>query len=82
VPVVVSTSASRVYSGPLLPALQDALPGVKAIERKNMNVWDGTRVRAGDDLSGLNAERARVGWPPGVTLAAPRYVGIDHTIVQ
>jgi nicotinamidase-related amidase len=24
VPVVVSTSASRVYSGPLLPALQDA----------------------------------------------------------
>jgi hypothetical protein len=32
VPVVVSTSASRVYSGPLLPALQDALPAVKAIE--------------------------------------------------
>ena len=40
VPVVVSTSASRVYSGPLLPALQGALPGVKAIERKNMNVWE------------------------------------------
>ena len=36
VPVVVSTSASRVYSGPLLPALQDAVPSVKAIERKNM----------------------------------------------
>ena len=40
VPVVVSTSASRAYSGPLLPALQDALPSVKAIERKNMNVWE------------------------------------------
>src|SRR5215831_12999590 len=40
VPVVVSTSASHVYSGPLLPALQDALPTVKAIERKNMNVWE------------------------------------------
>ena len=40
VPVVVSTSASRVYSGPLLPALQDALPAVKAIERKPMNVWE------------------------------------------
>jgi len=39
VPVVASTSASRAYSGPLLPALQDALPGVKAIERKPMNVW-------------------------------------------
>src|SRR5215813_13576378 len=40
VPVVASTSASRVYSGPLLPALQDALPGVKAIERKPMSVWE------------------------------------------
>src|SRR5262245_42810437 len=40
VPVVVSTSASRVYSGPLLPALQEALPAVKTIERKPMNVWE------------------------------------------
>src|SRR5262249_28066809 len=40
VPVVVSTSASHVYSGPLFPALQDALPAVKAIERKPMNVWE------------------------------------------
>jgi nicotinamidase-related amidase len=40
VPVVASTSASRVYSGPLLPALQEALPCVKAFERKNMNVWE------------------------------------------
>jgi len=45
VPVVVSTSASRVYSGPLLPALQDALPGVKAIERKPMNVWEDDTVK-------------------------------------
>jgi nicotinamidase-related amidase len=39
VPVVASTSATRVYSGPLLPALQEALPSVKAIERRSMNVW-------------------------------------------
>src|ERR1700745_442427 len=45
VPVIVSTSASRVYSGPLLPALQDALPSVKAIERKNMNVWEDDTAR-------------------------------------
>ena len=45
VPVVASTSASRVYSGPLLPALQDALPAVKAIERKNMNVWEDDTAR-------------------------------------
>jgi len=47
VPVVVSTSASRMYSGPLLPPLQDVLPSVKAIERKNMNVWE--------DVTGRNA---------------------------
>jgi len=45
VPVVVSTSASRVYSGPLLPALEEALPSVKAIERKNMNVWEDDAAR-------------------------------------
>ena len=28
------------YSGPLVPALQDVLPPVKAIERKPMNVWE------------------------------------------
>ena len=41
VPVIASTSASRVYSGPLLPALQEALPSVKMIQRKSMNVWGG-----------------------------------------
>lgn len=45
VPVVASTSASRVYSGPLLPVLQDALPSVKAIEQKNMNVWEDDTAR-------------------------------------
>jgi nicotinamidase-related amidase len=40
VPVVTSTSASRVYSGSLLPPLQEALPAVKPIERKSMNVWE------------------------------------------
>ena len=38
VPVIASTSASRVYSGPLLPALQEALPSVKTIERKRMTL--------------------------------------------
>ncbi len=35
----------RAYSGPLLPALQDALPSVKAIERKNMNAWEDDTTR-------------------------------------
>jgi len=45
VPVIASTSASRVYSGPLLPALQEALPAVKPIERRSMNVWEGDTAR-------------------------------------
>lgn len=46
VPVVASTSASRVYSGPMFPALAAALPSVKPIERRNMNVWEDEAARA------------------------------------
>jgi nicotinamidase-related amidase len=46
VPVVASTSASRVYSGPMLPALRAALPSVTAIERKSMNAWEDDTVRS------------------------------------
>jgi len=45
IPVIASTSASRVYSGSLLPGLQEALPSLKAIERKSMNVWEDDAVR-------------------------------------
>ena len=45
VPVIASTSASRVYSGPLLPQLQEVLPSVKAIERRPMNVWEDDAAR-------------------------------------
>jgi len=45
VPVVASTSASRVYSGPMFPALQAAIPSVKPIERKSMNVWEDDAAR-------------------------------------
>ena len=44
-PVVVSTSASKVYSGPLMPPIQAVLPGVMALERRNMNVWEDDSVR-------------------------------------
>ena len=46
VPVIASTSASRVYSGPLLPALQEALPSTKAIERRSLNVWEDDAARS------------------------------------
>lgn len=46
VPVVVSTSASKVYSGPLMPPIQAVLPGVPSLERRNMNLWEDDVVRA------------------------------------
>jgi len=45
VPVVVSTSASHVYGGPLFPALQAILPDIAPIERRNMNAWEEESVR-------------------------------------
>jgi nicotinamidase-related amidase len=45
VPVIVSTSATRVYSGPLLPPLQAVLPGIQPIERRNMNAWEDDKAR-------------------------------------
>jgi nicotinamidase-related amidase len=56
IPVVASTSASKVYSGPLMPAIQAALPGVKSIERRNMNVWEDDVARA----AVLNTRRRRL----------------------
>jgi len=44
-PVVVSTSATKVYSGPLMPAIQAVLPGVVSLERRNMNVWEDEGAR-------------------------------------
>jgi len=38
VPVVVSTSATKVYSGPLIPPLRAVLKDVVPIERRNMNL--------------------------------------------
>jgi nicotinamidase-related amidase len=45
-PVVASTSASKPYSGPLLPELQQALPDTVAIERHSMNAWEDEAVHA------------------------------------
>lgn len=44
-PVIASTSATKVYSGPLMPAVSAALPGIVPIERRNMNVWEDDQAR-------------------------------------
>ena len=58
VPVVASTSASKVYSGPLLPSLQAALPGVQSIERRSMNAWEDENVR--EAVTALKRQRLLV----------------------
>jgi len=40
IPVIVSTSASKPYSGPLMPAVHAVLPDVSIVERRSMNVWE------------------------------------------
>jgi nicotinamidase-related amidase len=46
IPVVVSTSATKVYSGPLMPTIHAVIPEATAIERRNMNIWEDEAARA------------------------------------
>jgi len=46
IPVVISTSASKVYSGPLMPSIRTVLGDVASIERRNMNAWEDDAVRS------------------------------------
>jgi nicotinamidase-related amidase len=46
VPVIASTSASKVYSGPLMPAIADVLHPLQSIERRNMNLWEDQSARS------------------------------------
>ena len=45
IPVIVTTTTEKMW-GPLIPELQEALPGVKHIERTTVNAWDDPRVVA------------------------------------
>ena len=52
VPVVASTSATKVYSGPLMPAFREVLPNVAPIERRNMNLWEDDAAREAVKVTG------------------------------
>ena len=57
IPVVVSTSASKVYSGPLMPPLRAVLADITPIERRNMNLWEDEAAKVGaDPLAPGNAD--------------------------
>jgi nicotinamidase-related amidase len=51
-PIIASTSATKVYSGPLMPAIQTIIPDVQAIDRKSMNVWEDEPARTAAASSG------------------------------
>ena len=51
-PTVISTSASKVYSGPLLPDLHALIPDQPSLERKNMNAWEDPAVKAAIEATG------------------------------
>jgi nicotinamidase-related amidase len=51
-PLVVSTSASKVYSGPLLPDLHALIPDQPVLERRNMNAWEDPAVKAAIEATG------------------------------
>jgi nicotinamidase-related amidase len=53
-PVVASTSATKVYSGPLMPAVKSALPGIEPIDRRSMNVWEDDKAREAILATGRN----------------------------
>ncbi|KAJ3498000.1 hypothetical protein NLG97_g1465 [Lecanicillium saksenae] len=51
VPVVVTTTTEGLW-GPLIPELQQALPGIERIERTTVNAWDDSRVVAAVERTG------------------------------
>lgn len=52
IPVVVSTSATKAYSGPLLPDVRAVLPGHAVLDRRNMNVFEDDAVLAAIQATG------------------------------
>lgn len=52
IPVIVSTSASKVYSGPLMPSIRSVLGDAPSFERRNMNAWEDQAVREAVEKTG------------------------------
>ncbi len=52
IPVIASTSATKVYSGPVMPAVRLVIPDVEVFERRSMNLWEDDAARAAVEASG------------------------------
>lgn len=51
-PIIVSTSASKVYSGPLMAPIRAVLGDVASLERHNMNLWEDEAARQAVEATG------------------------------
>ncbi len=51
-PIVISTSATKVYSGPVLQPIRELLPDHPVFDRRNMNVWEDDATRSAIEATG------------------------------
>lgn len=51
-PSVISTSATKVYSGPLMPAVRAILPEAEILDRRSMNLWEDPAAREAVEATG------------------------------
>jgi nicotinamidase-related amidase len=54
-PIVLTTSASKRFSGPIFPELQAALGAMSSIERTSMNAWESKEVVSAVERTGRKA---------------------------
>jgi nicotinamidase-related amidase len=54
-PIVLTTSASKRFSGPIFPELQAALGAISSIERTSMNAWESKDVVGAVERTGRKA---------------------------
>ncbi|WP_028749714.1 hydrolase [Rhizobium mesoamericanum] len=52
IPTVISTSASKVYSGPLMPPIKSVLSEIPVHERRSMNAWEDDATRNAIEKTG------------------------------
>lgn len=52
VPSIVSTSATKVYSGPMFGAFRKVFPDIEPVDRRSMNAWEDEGVRSRVEATG------------------------------
>ncbi|MCW3478193.1 isochorismatase family protein [Neisseriaceae bacterium JH1-16] len=75
IPIILTTTTENMW-GPIIPELQEALPGVAHIERTTVNAWDDPRVVAAVKATG-HKKLIITGITTDVCLAFPAMAALD-----